>query len=402
MYEEQSAYGNLTPEQMAELNALLSRTTIKSNGTIDGQYNPAIANLQGGQQQFPPGMPPAMPPEMQQQMPPDMPPAMPQNFIRNENTGSVTGLSNPQNSRDPWVTGPQEISRFQMPDGRIRIREKVPAMRDGRQSTGYQERYEIPEYLDPLKRKELEYRELSNKVNAKNESSYDKELGKRLAEADVMKLMAKTPGTPEYERVKKEARAADAEKSKTRSATESAMSTYDAILNAEKKVGFWGTGLTGQVLSNIGGTDARNLDKALEPIRANLAFDRLQRMRNESVTGGALGQVAVREIELLMDSMSSLDQAQGEGELKYSLDKVKNHYTKYLNAMSEAVKSGEFQNPPPEFAKFMEKVPKVDMRSSTQPKVPGRTPIPVRSESEAMRLPKGSVVTINGRTAVVE
>ena len=58
---------------------------------------------------------------------------------------------------------------------------------------------------------------------------------------------------------------------------------------------------------DIGGTEARNLSKTIETVSATIGFDRLQRMRDESPTGGALGQVAVQELEALRATMGSLD-----------------------------------------------------------------------------------------------
>ena len=161
------------------------------------------------------------------------------------------------------------------------------------------------------------------------------------------KRMAEIPGTAEYERVQKQKDAADAIRSRTASAIESADSTLDAIKQAREKIGFFSTGIAGQFLKNLGGTDARDLRESLEPIRASLAFDRLQQMRNESKTGGALGQVAVRELELLMATKASLDQAQTTEQLEKALNKIEGHYQQYRLAMTQAIVNGEFDGQKP-------------------------------------------------------
>jgi hypothetical protein len=46
----------------------------------------------------------------------------------------------------------------------------------------------------------------------------------------------------------------------------------------------------------------------LNLIKANLAFDRLQQMRDSSPTGGALGQVSELELKLLESAMATIDQ----------------------------------------------------------------------------------------------
>ena len=72
----------------------------------------------------------------------------------------------------------------------------------------------------------------------------------------------------------------------------------------------------------IGGTPAANLQEALTSINANLAFGELARMRAESETGGALGQIVIRELELLGSVRDSIAQAQGPTELRAALQNL--------------------------------------------------------------------------------
>lgn len=69
----------------------------------------------------------------------------------------------------------------------------------------------------------------------------------------------------------------------------------------------------------IGGTPAADLRGALTSISANLAFGELARMRAESETGGALGQVVVRELELLESVRDSVLQSQSPEQLRSGL-----------------------------------------------------------------------------------
>lgn len=55
------------------------------------------------------------------------------------------------------------------------------------------------------------------------------------------------------------------------------------------------------------GSDAGAVEGALDTIGANVAFDRLQQMRDESKTGGALGQVSNYELQLLKAVKGNLD-----------------------------------------------------------------------------------------------
>jgi hypothetical protein len=82
----------------------------------------------------------------------------------------------------------------------------------------------------------------------------------------------------------------------------------------------------GSWLSIIPGTNAADLDRTLDSIRANVGFGRLQQMRVESPTGGALGQVSDRENKLLQSALGSLEQSQSEGQFMANLNRLENTY----------------------------------------------------------------------------
>ena len=70
-------------------------------------------------------------------------------------------------------------------------------------------------------------------------------------------------------------------------------------------------------------------------------------MRDASPTGGALGQVSERELDLLMSTLSSLDQAQSEPQFLQALSQVEARYTniiKKFNAYPEdAMKAAGYE-----------------------------------------------------------
>jgi len=107
------------------------------------------------------------------------------------------------------------------------------------------------------------------------------------------------------------------------------------------------TGVFGQALRNLGGTAALDVRKLIEPIQASIGFDRLQRMRDASPTGGALGQVSERELDLLMSTLSNLDQAQSEPQFLQALSQVEARYAnivKKFNAYPEdAMKAAGYE-----------------------------------------------------------
>jgi len=95
------------------------------------------------------------------------------------------------------------------------------------------------------------------------------------------------------------------------------------------------TGMASGVTTKIRGSGGYSLQEKLKTIKANLGFDRLQAMREASPTGGALGQVAVQELEGLQASLTSLDQGLEGAELIEALNKVKRHYESWQQIMAE-------------------------------------------------------------------
>ena len=86
-----------------------------------------------------------------------------------------------------------------------------------------------------------------------------------------------------------------------------------------------------QKLGPASSQEAVNLATFLDPIRANVAFDRLQQMREASKTGGALGNVSNVELAQLQSSAGSLAQRASPEILVKNLMKIDEVYTKILN-----------------------------------------------------------------------
>ena len=90
---------------------------------------------------------------------------------------------------------------------------------------------------------------------------------------------------------------------------------------------FWTTGFVGgQVLSNLGGTQARNLMGLLDSIKASIGFNRLQAIRDASPTGGALGPVSDTENKLLQAAYGSVLQSQSGDQLMHNLNRMREIY----------------------------------------------------------------------------
>lgn len=116
-------------------------------------------------------------------------------------------------------------------------------------------------------------------------------------------------------------------------------------------------GLVGVRTSGVGGlaarlpmTDARRLAGLITTIKANLGFDRLQQMRDMSPTGGALGQVAVQELNALQSTVAMLDQLQSPADVLKALTKIEGHYLRWNETLggTSGGASGDWSPPSPD------------------------------------------------------
>lgn len=105
--------------------------------------------------------------------------------------------------------------------------------------------------------------------------------------------------------------------------TERSQRILNNIEDVKPSITSWVTGLSGKLMSKIPGTSAYDLVQKLDTLKSNIAFNELQEMRNASKTGGALGQVAVRELELLERTLGSLEIGLSKEVLLSNLEKVK-------------------------------------------------------------------------------
>jgi hypothetical protein len=123
------------------------------------------------------------------------------------------------------------------------------------------------------------------------------------------------------------------DKKKTAQANEEAkaQNVLGIINNVLPKIsGINTAGVTGKALSFVPGSDAYDVARNIETIKANIGFKELSDMRQASPTGGALGQVAVQELNFLQAAISNLDIGQSPDQLRRNLNTVKKHYTRWL------------------------------------------------------------------------
>ena len=108
------------------------------------------------------------------------------------------------------------------------------------------------------------------------------------------------------------------------------------------------TGVSGAIVGEKGGVLAagsarRTAEERVKTIKANIGFDRLQQMRNESPTGGALGNVSNFEVELLQSVLGSINLDQRPDALLAQLTRLEKIYkeiTRKAAAYPNAAKYG--------------------------------------------------------------
>lgn len=127
---------------------------------------------------------------------------------------------------------------------------------------------------------------------------------------------------------RKERQKLQIEREKTRPKAEAALSeTVSKMANVDESINKTiaminnQTAGVGAYTAKIKGTPAFNLNTALNTIKADAAFSELQKMRDMSPTGGALGAISEKELALLESAAAALDQGQSPDQLKQNLRK---------------------------------------------------------------------------------
>ena len=91
------------------------------------------------------------------------------------------------------------------------------------------------------------------------------------------------------------------------------------------------TGIAGAAARRIPGTQATVLQGILTGIKARIGFDELQKMRQNSPTGGALGNVSDKDIALVQGVYGDLTQATTQEAILYNLDRLEKVVYKVVN-----------------------------------------------------------------------
>lgn len=138
--------------------------------------------------------------------------------------------------------------------------------------------------------------------------------------------MIPIPGGPADRTIAKEDKKEGLRENATQRAGSLVLEDIDRIGKAVDQAFLPATGMGASTLSGIPGTAAHDVSKLLDGIKANVAFDKLQQMREASPTGGALGAVSDREMALLQATLGSLEQSQSSTQFKENLARLKTTY----------------------------------------------------------------------------
>jgi hypothetical protein len=150
------------------------------------------------------------------------------------------------------------------------------------------------------------------------------------------------PGQPGYEEYMKE-RARQSAKAEVKQATEGpkrAKAMQGRMEDVQKVVGWinqaervlqenapnWTgvTGTSGAIAGMVPGSQSYDFARLIDSIKANLGFEQLKEMRENSTSGASgLGQVTERELNFLQSVEGNLDTWQSEGRLGEALAEVK-------------------------------------------------------------------------------
>ena len=91
--------------------------------------------------------------------------------------------------------------------------------------------------------------------------------------------------------------------------------------------------------------DFRNFESELNTLAASIAFNELTAMREASKTGGALGSVSERELELLTSALGALNMNQSPENFKAQLSKIKESINRWQSEVNKSKGGGAGSDP---------------------------------------------------------
>ncbi len=199
-----------------------------------------------------------------------------------------------------------------------------------------------------LSRQEIQNQEIQRNVQIIEQAGLDKETKQRAMTVAMLGGDAKqlqtvmgldATGLKQSREVKDLARA---NRTKNRARLVETTTALNEIERAIPLVGSGTTGIAGYMGSFIPGTDANQLNRLIDPVKAILGFDKLQQIRESSPTGGALGQVSNYELRFLQAVAGSLNIDQQPRYLRENLVRIRDmlKYTTRMRGLAEKIDYG--------------------------------------------------------------
>lgn len=189
-----------------------------------------------------------------------------------------------------------------------------------------------------------------------------------------------------------------------RNTVQEADRVQNTIKQAVTNTDFLSAGIAGWASRGVPGTPGFQLARLIDNIKANVGFRGLKQMRYESPTGGALGQVAVLELQFLQAALGNLDTAQNPDQLVAALQQVDEAYDQYReNAQADfqaaaASARGDFESAASITAGVLSKYP--DLAPAAGPGAPGVASFATEAEAAAAaaqnRIRPGDRIIVNG------
>jgi hypothetical protein len=146
---------------------------------------------------------------------------------------------------------------------------------------------------------------------------------------------APVPGSPAALEIERRDAAANANQDQRALYGNVVTEEIDRALELLEQDPTWTTGILGQFMGNLKGSNADRMENFINTVKANAAFDRLQAMRDASPTGGALGAVSAPELLLLESAIGSLERSDPK-DLAFNLQRVQQIYNEIINGPQAA------------------------------------------------------------------
>lgn len=143
-------------------------------------------------------------------------------------------------------------------------------------------------------------------------------------------------GSQEYREMQASARKAETALDSFEESNGLVVEDIDRAIELIESGGIPATGAIGWLTSGVPGSKAYRLNSLLTTVKGNVGFDKLQDMRANSPTGGALGSVSEQENTTLQSTSGSLENANTKEDLLFNLKRLKEMRISSVGRMRDA------------------------------------------------------------------